>query len=188
MRLFVAVNFSENVRDSVAEAIESFPVYDPPWRWAHASTWHITLKFLGETPESGVEPIARCLESVCSRHRPFRLSLGPLGGFPNLSRPRVLFYAVESGKEHLTRLAAEVDAGLLEALGIPKEDKPFRAHATVARIKTKLPRAVADKLKLADPLSGVSQTVTSVELMSSELRREGAIYRCVKGFALPPAS
>jgi 2'-5' RNA ligase len=99
-----------------------------------------------------------------------------------------LFYRVEEGKDELTRLAAAVETGLSESLGIPKEKRPFRAHATIARIKKSLPRAVTDKLEQAEPLSGAAQTVTSVDLMQSELRPGGAVYTRVKEFALPQLS
>jgi 2'-5' RNA ligase len=188
MRLFIAVNFTPVVRDAIAAAIQRLPVYNPPWRWADRSTWHVTLKFLGEIPEREIEPIAGCIQSVCTRYHQFPLTLGPFGGFPNLSRPRVLFYAVETGKEALARLAAEIDTGLFDTLGIPKEEKPFRAHATVARIKKRLPKPITDKLLRAESLVGTEQTVTSVDLMKSELRSDGARYRCVKQFALPPAA
>jgi 2'-5' RNA ligase len=187
-RLFIAANFTTEVRDAIAAAIGDFPVQNPPWRWAHRDTWHVTLKFLGDTRPEDVDPIARCLHEVCSRHNAFPLSLGSLGGFPNISRPRVLFYAVESGKEALTQLAVDIDLGLNQSVGIPKESKKFRAHATVARIKKPLPKPIADKLALAGPLTGVSQIVSSVDLMQSELTPKGAIYTRVKEFALPQAS
>jgi 2'-5' RNA ligase len=188
MRLFIAVNFTPVIRDAIAEAIQRIPVQDPPWRWAHQSTWHVTLKFLGETPQQDVDPIANCIQSVCSRRNAFSLELGPLGGFPNLSRPRVLFYAVQTGKEALAQLAAEIDVGLFENLGIPKEERPFRAHATVARIKKRLPKPISEKLMRAEPLVGAAQAVPSVDLMKSELRPEGARYQRVKEFALLPVS
>lgn len=187
-RLFIAANFTTEVRDTIEAALRNFPVQNTPWRWAHRDTWHVTLKFLGDTPQQDVDPIARCLHEVCSRHNAFPLSLGSLGGFPNMSRPRVLFYAVESGKERLIQLAADIDLGLNQAMGIPKESKKFRAHATVARIKKPLPKPVADKLALAGPLTGASQTVSSVDLMQSQLTPKGAVYTRVKEFALPQAS
>ncbi len=188
MRLFVAVNFTGQVRDAVADAIERLRLYNPPWRWAHRDNWHVTVKFLGETLPRDVEPITRCLQDISARHTTFAMSLSGLGGFPDLSRPRVLFFSVEQGKEELTRLAADVENGLFEAAGIPRENRPFRAHATVARIKKRLPQAVTDKLKRGEPLSGVSQVVTAFDLMQSELGPDGARYTLVKQFALPQAS
>jgi 2'-5' RNA ligase len=188
MRLFIAINFDPRVRDLIAHAIESFPVDRPPWRWTRPETWHLTLKFLGEVPESDIAPLYRCLEQVAARHPVFAMELKAFGGFPNLRRPRVLFYDIDEGAGRLRRMAADVDQTLLDVMGVPAEDKPFRAHATVGRVKTRLPGPVADKLKIVSPLEGGRQQVASIDLMMSELRREGARYECLKGFALPPAS
>jgi 2'-5' RNA ligase len=110
------------------------------------------------------------------------------GGFPNLRRPRVLFYGVDEGAGRLRNLADDVNRTLLEVMGLPMEEKRFHAHATIARVKSRLPGPVADKLKLVPPLEGGRQQVASIDLMKSELRREGARYERLKGFALPPAS
>jgi 2'-5' RNA ligase len=188
MRTFIAINFNDVVRDRIAAAVESFPVTDPPWRWTRPETWHITLKFLGEITGHDLTAVESCLGEVCARHSAFGLELGPFGGFPNLGRPRVLFFAAGEGAAPLERLAADVNRTLEEQAGFPGESRRFHAHVTLARIKSRLPRAVTDKLAGVPPLENTGQTVGSVDLMSSELRRSGAVYRRLKGFALPPAS
>lgn len=187
MRLFIAVNFDPGVRDLIAAAIDGFPIERPPWRWTKPDTWHVTVKFLGERSEIDAAAIASCMDGVASRHSAFGLELRDFGGFPNLSRPRVLVYRAERGAEELRALAADVDQTLHDVLGIPKETKRFHAHATVARVKTRIPRPVSDRLPSVPPLSGAVQTVESFELMKSELRRDGARYERFKAFALPPA-
>jgi 2'-5' RNA ligase len=187
MRLFIAVNFESGVRDLIAGAIDRFPLERPPWRWTRPETWHITLKFLGERPESDTATIARCLEGVAARHRAFQLELDEFGGFPNLRRPRVLTFRVGEGAEALAAMAADVDQTLFDVMGVAKETKRFRAHVTVARVKSRLDRAVVPRLEQVPPLSGAVQTVECFELMKSTLRREGAQYERLKAFALPPA-
>ena len=187
MRLFIAVNFDPRLRDLIAAAIDGFPIERPPWRWSKPETWHVTVKFLGERSENDAAAIAGCMEDVAERHSAFRLELRDFGGFPNLSRPRVLFYRAERGAEELRALAADIDQALLDVLGIPKETKRFQAHATVARVKTRIPRPISDRLPSVPPLPGAIQTVESFELMKSELRRDGARHERFKAFALPPA-
>jgi 2'-5' RNA ligase len=187
MRLFIAVNFDPRVRGAIAAAIGAFPIESPPWRWTKPDTWHVTLKFLGERSETDAHAIAACVEGVAKRHRAFDLELREFGGFPHLNRPRVLFYRADRGADELRALAADIDRTLADALGIPEETKKFRAHATIARVKTRIPRPVADLLPSVPPLSGAVQTVQSFELMKSTLHRDGARYERFKAFALPPA-
>lgn len=188
MRLFIALNLDPRIRELIASAIDTFPVDRPPWRWTRPDTWHITLKFLGDTPQTEVAPITRSLEQVATRYTRFQLSLRGFGGFPNLRRPRVLFYRSDEGASVMERLAGDVNRSLHADVGIPVEEKRFRGHVTVARVKSRLPAPVVGKLRTVPPLEGAVQTVGSIDLMKSDLRPDGARYERLKGFALPQAS
>jgi 2'-5' RNA ligase len=144
----------------------------------------VTLKFLGETPAANVTTLIESVASVCHDTPPFEIALGSLGGFPNLKRPRVLFYHVTQGAGELTALAEHVETALFDDLSIPKERRPFRAHGTVARVKHPLPGETIERLKRAPDVEHPPRMVEHVSLMQSELRREGAVYRLVKGIAL----
>ncbi len=184
MRLFIAVNLTTEVKLAIQNAIDRFPIANPPWRWVRGEGLHVTLKFLGDTPEDEIPQIVAHVEAVCGKYDGFGIRLGRLGGFPNLTRPRVLFYQVEEGGESLAGISADINEALENGLGILKEPKKFRAHITIARIKRPIPKEAADLLEVAPALHDVSQTVSSVDLMSSELRREGARYQLVKEIAL----
>ncbi len=188
MRLFIAVNLSTEVKRSIREALDRFPIPNPPWRWVKDDALHITLKFLGETPEDRIPGIIAQLESACRPHGSFNLQLARMGGFPNLKKPRVLYYEVVEGKEALSAIALDINRSLSESLGIPQESKPFRAHVTIARIKRPLPQEITSRFADAPVLSGAAQSVHGVELMQSELHREGARYHIVKGIALNPVA
>jgi 2'-5' RNA ligase len=184
VRLFVAVNLNREIKDTIQLALDRFPVQRPPWRWVKTDNLHLTLKFLGDTPEARIPRLVDSLEAVGRAHPPFTIQLDQLGGFPNLRKPRVLFYKVSHGAEPLSRLATAVDRTLQDRMDLPAERKPFRAHLTVARIKRPLPGEVAAQLTEVPPLPPASQLVSSLDLMQSELRREGAVYHCLKEIAL----
>jgi 2'-5' RNA ligase len=183
MRLFIAVNLTQDVKQAVREAIERFPVPHPPWRWVKEDALHVTLKFLGETPQDRIPRIVEHMESACRAHKRFAIRLAHMGGFPNLKKPRVLYYEVVEGKKSLADIARDINMSLSDGLGIAVESKPFRAHITIARIKRPLPREIASRFAQA-PVLEAAQTVRSVDLMRSELRREGARYHTVKEIAL----
>lgn len=184
MRLFFAVDFSEPVKAAIAAALAAVPVKNPPWRWIAAGNLHLTLKFLGERPEEDVATLGECAASVASQLQPFHMSLGHFGGFPNLGNPRVLFFGVEDGVAPLRELAARLDGELSTRMRIEPEKRPFKAHATVARVKTGLPGGIVRKLEAVPPLEGVTQQVESMVLMKSELSPQGARYHALKAFAL----
>ena len=184
MRLFIAVEFDDALKDAISRAIGDIRIANPPWRWISPSNIHITLKFIGDTDEELVPLLVDAVAAVCRETPPFDVVLGGLGGFPNLKKPRVLFYEATRGAPELTSLARRIDATLESDLSIAREERPFRAHATVARIKTPIPPDIAARLERAPSVESRVQRVEKVSLMQSELRRDGAVYRLVKGIAL----
>lgn len=184
MRLFFAVEFDDALKDAVSKAIGAVRIANPPWRWVARSNIHITLKFLGDMDDDLVPLLVDSVTAVCREIPPFDLVLGGLGGFPNLKKPRVLFYEATRGASELTSLSRRIEAALESDLSIAREERPFRAHATVARIKTPIPADIAARLEKAPGVESRTQRVEKVSLMQSELQRGGAIYRLVKGIAL----
>jgi 2'-5' RNA ligase len=186
MRLFFAVKVSDAIKADIREAIASFPLRNPPWRWIHVENMHVTLKFLGEVDEKIVPDLKKVATDAASRTHPFRVAYGAFGGFPNLSRPRVIFFEAKEGTRELAAIAALLEAGI-EPLGIPRENRPFTAHLTVARIKEPLPRDVVERLGAVPPLPATAtQDVDRFLLMESHLARQGATYEEIGSFPLTP--
>jgi len=65
MRLFFAVRVSDEIKKDIREALTSFPVRNPPWRWIPPENLHITLKFLGEVDEKDI-PDLKGIASVAN--------------------------------------------------------------------------------------------------------------------------
>ncbi|HKW15024.1 MAG TPA: RNA 2',3'-cyclic phosphodiesterase [Candidatus Krumholzibacteria bacterium] len=184
MRLFIAVSLSARARSAIQSAIDEFPVKNPPWRWVSPDNWHLTLKFLGETPPAQIDPLKSALNDVAKKHEAFEMALGAFGGFPNLRNPRVLFYNIERGARELEGLARAVDAAVERVAGLEREKRRFQAHVTVARVKDPLPSSMTTRLAAVPALAQAVAGVHSFELMESRLARTGATYSVVKEFAL----
>ncbi|HUI38403.1 MAG TPA: 2'-5' RNA ligase family protein, partial [Thermoplasmata archaeon] len=73
---------------------------------------HLTLRFLGEVEEARVPQISTALAEAAARSAPFVLALAGVGGFPDLTRPRIVYAEVSEGRAEVVRLAAEVEAAL----------------------------------------------------------------------------
>lgn len=105
-------------------------------RWLEPALWHVTMRFLGAWPQEGLASLrdecARCAALSPSR---IMLRLEALGAFPNAGAARVAWVGAHEPTGHLARLAAELEAAAV-ALGAEPEVRPFRAHLTVARIKS----------------------------------------------------
>lgn len=73
------------------------------------------------------------MRAAASRVQPFDVVLDEVGHFPERGRPNVVWLGAGAGAEDLGRLGAAVRAALRER-GVPFDDKPFRAHVTLARV------------------------------------------------------
>ncbi len=179
MRLFFAIPVSGPVREIVRGRIHHFPVEDPPWRWIDPGNYHLTMKFLGEVDEDRIPGLCKAAGLAVAGIEPFRIAFGPFGGFPSLSRPRVLFFGIKEGVERMRSLAVNLEDEL-EKLGFVRERKPFRAHLTLARIKRALPRSIVTDLEAIAPLPAeASQEADRLELVRSRLSPSGATYSSV---------
>ena len=59
--------------------------------WVQPASMHLTLRFLGETPEAVIESLHATVAQVVARHRTIQVPFSRLGTFPRLQQPRVLW-------------------------------------------------------------------------------------------------
>jgi 2'-5' RNA ligase len=122
-------------------------------RWVRMDGLHLTLRFLGPVPGPGIPPLARTVDDVAREGSPFDVAISGGGAFPSIARPRILWLGLTAGATELSSLARSLGARL-ETLGWPSDDRPFRAHLTLARCDgVRAGPAVARELTaVAEPL------------------------------------
>jgi 2'-5' RNA ligase len=112
---------------------QPLPVGARDVRWVRLDGLHLTLRFLGPTPDERVGATAAAVRSVAEAAAgPIQLTLTGAGSFPRADRPRTLWIGVGGDLEALEGLAARTEAALVDA-GWPAESRPFRPHLTLAR-------------------------------------------------------
>ncbi|MCX8172599.1 MAG: RNA 2',3'-cyclic phosphodiesterase [Archaeoglobaceae archaeon] len=173
MRLFVAVEIDEKIKENLTELLERFSKLKG-LKTVERENLHATLMFLGEVPESKLMDIWSSLSEV--KFKPFKITLKGVGKFPAKGDARVCWVAIEEGKEKITRLAEEVSYAL-KKLGFSR-DKPFEAHVTVARVKTKNPEVEKVIEEYRDMKFG-EMIVGDFRLKQSILKQSGPIYKDV---------
>lgn len=183
LRTFIAVAPDESVLAEVAAWQEELARVVRGFRWVPRRQWHVTLRFLGETPIERVGQLARELEEVARGVAPFRAVLRGAGVFPPRGQPRVLWVGVEAG-EAIHRLQEMVEEAVL-ALGYEREERPFRPHLTLARAGRSGgdPGARTHLAAVRERVWG-SWQVSCFALFKSELRQAGAVYTVLEEFSL----
>jgi len=179
LRLFVAVELSEELRTGIGRLISDLAVRWPEARWVSPDNLHLTVKFLGSTPIGLVSPVGAALDRAAGGVTRFDLSLVGLGTFGPAAQPRVVWVGVGNGGAQMAGLAAAVDHELGQ-LGIEREQRPYRAHLTMARGRgDAIPSDVRAEFSAARSHDWGRQSVGEIVLMASELRREGPHYSVV---------
>jgi 2'-5' RNA ligase len=134
-RLFIAVPLAPGPASAVQRLVEAIRA-DPPngreVRWVRLDGLHLTIRFLGPTPDGDRSTVERAVAEVASRRSPFRVEIDGAGAFPSAARPRVLWLGVTDGTTELTAIARDLDQRLVAA-GWPSDERAFNPHLTVAR-------------------------------------------------------
>jgi 2'-5' RNA ligase len=129
VRLFIALDIDEAIRQRITRFAEGVTGFAPDARWTKPESLHVTLKFIGEQPEAAVEQIKNALGTIAIE--PAEINFRGYGFFPTAKSPRVFWIGIEAGPQ-LAALAAAID-DKTESLGIPKEARAFSPHLTLAR-------------------------------------------------------
>jgi 2'-5' RNA ligase len=61
MRLFIALDIDDGIRERIALFLDGVSGFAPDARWVRTESLHVTLKFIGEKPEEAVEEVKRSL-------------------------------------------------------------------------------------------------------------------------------
>lgn len=182
MRLFIALDIEQGIKDGLQDAIRELRRTRAPVRWVKPEGMHLTLKFLGETPEEMLVSLETSLEEICRDIFPFPITVSGLGAFPGLSRPRVLWAGVGEPTGTMNILWKSVEE-TARALGWEKEKRKFHPHVTIGRVKGNI-----NLKQLSEAVSGFhdeiwgEQETTGVSLYRSHLEPAGARYEVIRFF------
>jgi 2'-5' RNA ligase len=169
MRCFVAIEPPEEVRAALVRAQDALRSADADVKWVERENLHLTLKFVGELADPA--PLEAALRTL--RHPPLRLRFEGLGLFP-----RVVWAGCSGGAESLAEAVER-------ASGLPREDRPFTAHLTLGRVKSRRnERALRKAVEAFRATSFGAADVAKVALIRSTLTPRGPVYETLREFPL----
>ncbi|MBM3249284.1 MAG: RNA 2',3'-cyclic phosphodiesterase [Candidatus Omnitrophica bacterium] len=183
MRTFIAIELPEEIKGALSRLQEKLKAAGADVKWVEPENIHLTLKFLGERDDKRVEKIKELLDEACAGRKPFLMRLDKVGAFPSLNSPRVIWVSVREGDTEAKEIAADLEEKICR-LGIPKEERPFQSHITIARLRSPQNRQplVQELKKLEDkPLpENLGFTVKKITLFKSTLTPKGPVYESLK--------
>lgn len=182
-RLFIAINLPENIKKKLLNYQKEWA--DLPVRWTRESNIHITLVFIGHVGDEEMLEICKIVKEVASRHSPFNIDLGRIVLGPPDRPPRMVWVEGRPSKE-LAILRDGLENFLLDSKnsGYQKvESRSFRPHITLGRIKQWEWRKLSPQPKIEKEIA-LSFPVESIEVMQSDLKRDGAGYTILESVNL----
>jgi RNA 2',3'-cyclic 3'-phosphodiesterase len=133
VRCFIALGLEDGPASSLAPWLESTRELFPELAVSPAGNLHLTLAFLGETGAAAVEAAGAAVLAAAAGRRSWTLRWSGAGVFPGPSRPRVMWLGVD-GVDALVDAHQALVTALSES-GLPVEDRPYRPHLTLARVR-----------------------------------------------------
>ena len=148
-------------------------------KWVNPYSIHLTLKFLGSIAVDKISQITKSMNEAVQGISPFHLEVKELGAFPNLRRVQVVWVGISGEVDKLAQLQQRIESNLAR-LGFAPESRPFTPHLTLARLRNQASLDERQRLGelIADTRFEVAYTikVDTINLMRSQLTREGAVY------------
>ncbi len=179
IRTFVAIELSSQLQQALWRLIADLKEpAGPAIRWVTPHNIHLTLKFLGYVSPTNLSTLVNAIDAEALRHKPFELTIGTLGAFPNKNRPRIVWVGVQA-----PAVLNELQHGLdreTNRLGYPSDDRGFSPHLTLGR--TSQHANATESKQIADAINTTvvgeigRVSVESLRLFRSDLQPGGAIY------------
>jgi 2'-5' RNA ligase len=178
LRCFIAIGIPENIQKDIMEVMDLLKKNDADVKWVNPEKLHLTLKFLGNTPQTLLPKIKETLSKAVSPYSPFYIKIYGTGVFPNKRHPRVIWIGTKDS-EVLTELRNDIEHSI-SLLGYQQEDKEYNPHLTLGRVRSQKGIVhIMNNLENFKNKDFGTICVESIKLMRSDLGPQGSKYSCL---------
>ena len=176
IRSFIAIELPEAVVGLLGKVQQDLKSLRLKAGWVRPQNIHLTLKFLGNIKTDDIEKIGGAMKEAAQDCGPFALTVGGIGFFPGIKRPRVVWVGVGGQTSLLFALQRNLD-DRLAALDFPKEKRPFKGHLTLGRFKhSPASEAIRQVIEEYSDFGKEEFTIRRIVLFRSDLKPSGAVY------------
>jgi len=188
IRSFIAIKLPDELKLGLSQLEAQLKAGKQPGiKWVDPYSIHLTLKFLGNVTVDRISEITKAMEAAAQGISPFHLEVKDLGAFPNLRRVQVAWVGISGEVDKLSQLQQHIESNLAH-LGFVPESRPFTPHLTLVRLRN---QTSSDERQRFGQLIASTRfeaaytiVVDVINLMRSQLTREGAIYSRISSVGL----
>lgn len=180
-RIFVALDIPDEAKNKLFEIVYHLHT-DKNLKWENKDKIHLTLKFVGDVDDELIPEIKNDLKFL-QEYKTQNLQITGFGFFFRLKEPKILWASLNFSDE-LKLIAQRLD-DYFSRFGIKKENREFKPHLTLMRIKNNPGDNFINKFKNSkfEPIDFQSNTIS---LIKSELKPSGSVYTEIKKYNLRP--
>jgi len=182
VRTFIALVIPQEWKDYLGRVESDLSEKMVGLSWVKPENMHITVRFLGDLGDSGVKRAGEAVRLGADGFTDFQAWMGPLGAFPSIRRPRILWTGLSDGAEDAIALAKSVNRSLQSA-GFGPADKPFKPHITLARVRER-EEGVEAFSRYVPPEPPGPALFDRLVVMKSDLHPAGARYTALEEIRL----
>ncbi len=179
-RVFIAINLPESAKKELYLCRDRY--FDLPARWTKKESLHVTLLFLGYVSDEELPEVCGICREIAKKHPAFSLELNKITyGPPDRKIPRMIWAQGEAVPE-LIELQKDLENALFENVS-EKPSKDF--HITLARLKQwEFQKIEPEEIPDVNQEISIKFPANSIEVMESELKREGPEYTILESAPL----
>src|SRR5690349_18580961 len=176
-RVFCAFELPESLRVRIKEHAQGVreAIPDAAASWSRPENIHLTMKFFGNVDQAKAPVISDVLARVAKEFSPIEIVVGGTGVFPRPSRPQVLWIGIDDRTAALANLQKRLEDECARE-GFPKEDRAFRPHLTIARIRKPQNAKQLAEAHLETKFVSTNVVLDELVLFRSELSPKGSRY------------
>ena len=175
MRLFVAIELDREVKQALIDVQGQLGEFSRVARWARPEQMHLTVKFLGETPDQKVEAVCAAAGRVAGQVGPFQITLTDCGCFPPRGAVRIVQRGLADETQTLHRCRDLCEETFAE-LGFERERRAYAPHLTIGRVRDDRTGGQLRAAVEGITCQPISQSVEALCVVRSELSPGGAKY------------
>jgi 2'-5' RNA ligase len=182
-RIFIAINLPYEIKKQLFSYSEKWP--ELPAKWTPKDNLHITLEFLGALTDEEIGEVCVVVKDVADRHESFSLNLTDIIYGPPKKMPPKFVWVEGDKSEELSELRKDLEESLTEKVSFVPENMVFSPHITLARISSWGFKAIEpeERSEINEKID-LSFTAESIEVMESEMRKDGPIYTVLESNSL----
>lgn len=152
--------------------------------WCKTNQIHLTLKFIGDTPDQDIPKIIDACQQVAKRHQPFAMDFNRTGIFGSNHSPRVLWLGMKDEPKALYELEEDILTAF-DQIGYLRDRQNFVPHLTVCRIKTLVDKPFFQQVyQNIEQKTYLQTNVNEMVYLQSFLQPTGAFYKTLKRIPL----